>query len=442
MFITFGHLTKKCFLFLAVPISIFLRIILVYSTPKKNVFYLDFLQFLGRAINCILMLVFERSFVSTKIEKIDNKDTKSINIDQNIIEQGSPDIPLEDELKNKSSINNQYKLEHYKKGKMEKKRSLKKICLLILVCILDFVYITYYSIIIKIENLTNASGGLLSLSIIIRLFVIAILSKLIIKNTKLYRHHYLPIITLLILVIAINIFIIYKEVISDYFLKLTKFIFLELLSSLMYVCGAKYLSIAKGNIYKFLFIDGIIGIILSILLQVIAYFLPCNLVRNFIYNDPNECNDDDKNLKSMIKSFGFKELVKYFYLSIPLCLIIFCEVCSIWLLIFNFSVNHFGAISSFGLIFIYMFKANIQIGNSILYFIESFIIIFMSLVYNEIIILRFCDFDKNTAIEINKRSMKDSSCDFGKDEEEIYVKSNDNYIIMKEDIGETGDENS
>ena len=94
----------------------------------------------------------------------------------------------------------------------------------------------------------------------------------------------------------------------------------------------------------------------------------------------------------MIKSFGFEKFINVF--TVPLIIINFCEIWSIWLLISNFSVNHFGAICSCSIqLFAICFNIkNIQLGNYIVYTIGSIIIIFMAFVYNEIIILKFCDF--------------------------------------------------
>ena len=85
----------------------------------------------------------------------------------------------------------------------------------------------------------------------------------------------------------------------------------ELLFSVMYVFGAKYLSISKGNIFKLLLIEGIMGMILSILLQIIAYFfIPCKSIqesRFFIGKVPFCDNDPEHRIKTMIKIFDFEE---------------------------------------------------------------------------------------------------------------------------------------
>ena len=114
--------------------------------------------------------------------------------------------------------------------------------------------------------------------------------------------------------------------------------------------------------------------------------------------------DSHKNFQGMIESFNFKEIINSFYFSISLVSINFGEILFIWLLIFNFSVNHLGAICS-TLLFAFCFTiSQLQPVHYIVYIIGSVIITFMTFVYNEIIILRFCGFDTNTVIEIDKRS--------------------------------------
>ena len=427
MFISFGHLTRKSLLFLGVPITTVIHMVLISLSQNKNrIFFNGSIEFLGKLINGILWLLFEKRISSIKIEKLDskdNKDMKFVTADQNIPPQQNPDILNEDKLEKKCSIYNEYELDCYKKKKSEKKRNCKILCLLMLVCVLDFVYITCHSIMVKIGVYENTSGSLLLSSLLIRLSTIAVLSKLIIKNTKIYSHHFLSIIIIAIVTIAINVFSYIKE--KNYNLvNLLKMALPDLLNSIIYVLGAKYLLLTKGNIYKLLFIDGIIGIILSILLQVVVNFIPCSSVKNIFYET---CD------KSIIESFGFEEFITRY--SIPLVLIIFFETWLSWLLIYYFSVNHFCAICSIQLFSVCI----IQQQNLIVYIIGCVSIAFMALVYNEIIILRFCGLDTNTAIEIYKRALIDSNCDFGKDDDEIFTQSNDNYIIMKEDIGEVND---
>ena len=113
MFISFGQLTKKSYLFLVTPIVTFIRIMLINPTSKSSLFYHWFLKFLGRSISGLLWFAIERTIISIKKEKQYNKDTK-------LVEQNIPqdDILKKDEVNRKSSIYIQYELDYYKKKKM------------------------------------------------------------------------------------------------------------------------------------------------------------------------------------------------------------------------------------------------------------------------------------------------------------------------------------
>ena len=81
----------------------------------------------------------------------------------------------------------------------------------------------------------------------------------------------------------------------------------------------------------------------------------------------------------MINNFGFGQFEGFFtLLSI---LVNFLEMWSIWLLIFKFSVNHFGAICSIPLFFICFISEEIDF-SLIMIILGSIIIIFMTFVYN------------------------------------------------------------
>ena len=436
MFISCGHFTKKCLLFFLLPIAMFLDNVLISLTEDKNLFFHWFLKYVGRSITGILWFVFEREIVSSDKDKQYNEDTKLVKNDQNNTPQDNSEILNEDEFSQKNNASIQYELDLNKKMEMKKKKERKLLCFLIIICVLDFISQVCQITVFKSIYHRGRSGGLVSLTVVARLFAIAILSYFIIKNTKMNRHHYLSIIILIIVVIIINIFSCSTETDhnKDYFSKFLIMILPELLFSIMYVYGEKYLRKSKGNVYKLLFFDGIIGIILSILSQIIIYCSHnCDSNHGFFYED--FCTN---NQKTFIGSFGFDKLG---LISIPVILVNFCEGCLIWLLIYNFSANHFGAIYSIQ-IFSYCLTIN-KIGpmQYIVYSLGGIIIVFATFVYNEIIILRFCNLDKNTAVEINKRALEDFGCDFGVDEEDIHDKSNDNYLIMKEDLEETPDEN-
>ena len=438
MFISCGYFTKKCLLFLVVPVAIIIRLMLANFKGENNVFYQGFVQFFGKSINGILWLVVERSITSKKIEKLDDRDTMLVINDQNNSAQDNDDILNENENEpNRIRFESQHELNCKKIKKMENKRNCKKICFLIVICILDFFSVVCDTVTVKIKSYSEYSCGLIFLILAARLFEVAIFASFMIKNNKMYSHHYLSIIILIMVVIAINIFSIFKEENNNknYFLKLGLMLIPEVLFSITYVCYAKYLNITEGNVYKLLFINGIIGIILLILLQIVVYFfLPCNLVNKFFYEA--NCDNMNKNLSGMIKSFGFGNFLDI--ISVLLILINFCEICSKWLLVFNFSLNHLSAICSIPLIFYCLTRDGFKIENFILYILGIFIV-FMTFIYNEIIILRFCGFDENTAIEIHNRALEDLDSISETDVDKIIPKSNDNINQKKNE--KTSDEN-
>ena len=248
MLITFGNLAKKSLLFLAVPISSIIRLLLTNLAKKeinKDIFFHPFLKFTGRSLHFILVIILECMILSNKKKNENNKDALLIIPDQNDANMLSNSIP-----KRNNSVYSLYESDYNQKRKIEKKNKLIKISLLILVCILDFLFVTTSEIVINTRNYSKLTSGVISSTIAIRIFAIGILSKLIIKNAKMYRHHYLSIIIIFIVVIIINIFSlsIIKENNKDYFKILGLMNSPELFCSIMYVVGEKYLSLTNGNI--------------------------------------------------------------------------------------------------------------------------------------------------------------------------------------------------
>ena len=437
MIISFGHLTKKCLLFLAVPIVMFIDGVLtekIKLKKAKNMFHTCFLQFLGRSLHGFLWLAVKKRMVSSKIEEIEEQEEKNkmpILPDQNFHDEENKSEP------NSTYKYSQFELDCLEKRKMERKDNRKKLRFLILVCILDFFSVTIFTIVVEANIYVNRSCGQVFSTVTAKLFSIAILSHLIIKkNTKMYSHQYLSVLLILILIIYANIYSYTVDPVKskNYFSNLFLLMIPELLYSIMYVCGAKYLSISKGNIFKFLFIDGIIGMILSIILQIFfGFFKSCDIIKNkkiFYDADAPYCNGEK--FKTMIENLNFN---KYdFFISIFKISINFIETWFIWLLIFNFTVNHFGAIHSIPLLLSFLtYFNNFTLKNYIGRTLVSILIILNTFVYNEIIILRFCDLDKNTAVEIHKRAIKDIKYDNEEEEDEIDEKCNGDYFPSNED---------
>ena len=183
----------------------------------------------------------------------------------------------------------------------------------------------------------------------------------------------------------------------------SNFMCLELCCS-KYFSGIIYLRSSQGNVYKLLFINGIISLILSGILQFALSFLNCNNYSDFFYDKDQICYGD--RINTIIDILKDLELNKFLFLSILLIISTFIVLISIWLLIYNYTTIHFATIYTIPS-FILFFIENIGKTIVIYYIIMFLIIILMALIYNEIIILNFCGLEKETKMEIIKRSDDD-----------------------------------
>jgi len=183
-------------------------------------------------------------------------------------------------------------------------------------------------------------------------------------------------------------------------------LFNNILLCLLYVFGKKYLESFYVSPYSLILY---IGIICSFI------FFIYDLIVFLIVGD----NKDKNNIHGII--LGFKNNYSFTFV-IPFILdIIFSFSCNIgiWLSIYYFSPFHY-IISELISEYIYytydwLFgDNNYKEGNLILYSLIYLINLFFSLVFNEIIILNFCELDFNTKIKIEKREKDEilASLDF------------------------------
>ena len=104
----------------------------------------------------------------------------------------------------------------------------------------------------------------------------------------------------------------------------------------------------------------------------------------------------------------------------------------IFLLIYYFSLNHFGASFPMSSILLQFIKKSYS-GNELKYpyIAGSLIIIFMCFVYNEFIILKFCGLNKNTKIQIEKRALIDFNIISPKENNKENDENDDDEILTQ-----------
>ena len=430
MFISFGAVNLRWLLFLLVPTLIFFcNFIESYSKSDKNLFFFAFLRFFSRSLSFILWLILYKSvsFQKNIKKEEENFQRKEEDPDELLLSNINNNLSEDNSIARSKTYVSEYIL--YKK-KLENKNKdiLKKYkannIIILYTAILDFVSTTVKYIFGNIKYIQNISGGLNVLSSCARLALMTSLSYFLISNQKLKKHQYFSAIIILFVVIIISILSFFmedKESNNNYWIKLILMSIPEILYCFMYISGAYYLVKTQGNIYKLVFFNGIIGLTLSFIFQIIISFFSCGHIKTFFADESIICN------KEKIKIF-FQNFTSFQnfggVLTFLLIIVNFAEIISIWLLIYYFSITHFAAVFIIPSFFEFIFKEN-NLKFKIFSLIGCLLIIIMALIYNEIIILKFCGFDTNTKVEISKRSESESNLKLIEEEEE--KKDHDGY---------------
>ena len=304
--------------------------------------------------------------------------------------------------------------------KANKKRKMRIIKLSILISILDFLalYINVtYNIIITAANFVIKKVSISS-DVFFNVISKFALSTLIL-HLPIYRHHYLSLAINIILLIVFLIFDILliteaKEIIFG-----LKRIISLVLYSLEDIYAKILLSYDSISPYTYLFYRGIYLNILSLLYSIIFIFVKL---------------PDEKGVKSCI----FTRLWKVYehrlniLLYIILLFVNYLFNQNVLLIIDKFSPIHYAVgtvLETFGSFIITTFDGKVEVGEFFIYFVIYFISILAALIYNEIIVLNFCGFQKYTHLFLLKMANKDL--------ELTIINNNDNELIPEEECDES-----
>ena len=254
------------------------------------------------------------------------------------------------------------------------------------------------------DNLVN----LIPFRIMFRVSMFFLFFELFLHFEKIHRHQFISLLS--IILISLLVYFEYFKVIlekQNHFLlyHLPISFFQELTFCLYNAIGAKYLSISNGNVYKLLFFNGLFGIIMLFVINFLKDFIHCSE----LHIDENFCNNNK------LKPFYEKESLKIYkykdYIIIPITVIMsIIEMAFMWLLILYQTVNHLSVACAIHLFYRFIFGKKVISSNHYIFGISCLVFIFFfTLVFNEIIILRFCSLDKNTKEEIEKRAIDDKT---------------------------------
>jgi len=304
--------------------------------------------------------------------------------------------------------------------KANKKRKMRIIKLSILISILDFLalYINVtYNIIITaakfdIKKVTISSDVFFN---VISKFALSTL----ILHLPIYRHHYLSLAINIILLIVFLIFDILKITAAKEIIFGLKRIISLVLYSLEDIYAKILLSYDSISPYTYLFYRGIYLNILSLLYSIIFIFVKL---------------PDEKGVKSCI----FTRLWKVYEPRINILLYIILLFVNylfnqnVLLIIDKFSPIHYAVgtvLETFGSFIITTFDGKVEVGEFFIKFVIYFISILAALIYNEIIVLNFCGFQKYTHLFLLKKANKDL--------ELTIFNNNDNELIPEEECDES-----
>ena len=245
-----------------------------------------------------------------------------------------------------------------------------------------------------------------------------------ILKTKLYKHHYLAIATIIIFGIIYNIIMdvfTYENITKNY-KNYISFFFTEILFSLNYFLIKYFMHIKYMISYEILFYEGVFELTLGIITYIITTSI--NKLDNFI----DFCKEIKENPLQVLVIIG-------------LIIINFLYNTFLFIIIDAFSPFHIflsNVLSEF-IVFIYTFfefNENYDYTKIILGFILLILCLFMILVYIEIIELNFCGLSNMTIKNIELRARLDSLIDKVKSDDnnkKIDLKGNEYTIELKED---------
>ena len=405
MFIKCVTMTKKYILLILFPIfkiiGIALEKKLLFEKVKdlySNLFIIPFLISLGNIL-CVFLWIFRIKLNLRKNETLKDKP----NIEESFI--------IDRESKTRSKKRGMSQVEIFKEEIIKKNQMklLKEIFILfflglifLIATILNFAFFIYSKE--KKDNLII----LLFTSCIIRFLLMLIFSLFFLKEPdKIYRHQKFSL--LFIVSLAIIYFFTAFECSKEAFIRFSFLIGSDILYSLFYIGGKKYILITYKSPFKMIFFVGIICFILICILYFIFMDNNDNIIIEFFSDHLQKIIGIDIDIK---KNDIYINIYQYFdkinnniFLLIPKLILIFLNNFFEWQILSFFSINHFN--SSYFLYIIILPFINENVLNFWIFISFYILVVFFLLIFNEIIIIYSFSLEKNTIHEKRMRSIVD-----------------------------------
>lgn len=383
MLIEFSEFNLKLLLFIIYPIFIRIQDFskdAYIKNGKDNELFITFRHFLSFIFSGIFLLIFkirtrkiEQKQRATDFSTINENNEDDNNIDKNI------DYCIDNDIKIKplSPLD-------IVSNKIKRKKAINIIICLFLLSILGIVCI-YYGYFFKKDDYVLARH---SVRTFFGITNYTFLSYFILKQ-KLYRHHFIS--YGCIIIILIILFILSFPHLKEIWASILFYFLYEIFFGLYDVCIKKYMNVFYETPYFIMFCLGIITLFLLIIYDTITYFV-------------------NPSISGII--IGFKDNinnVRDFFLFFLDLIIEYIWNLSIWLLFYYFTPCHY-FISEYIDAYIYYILNFVKRNNNfystincIIFSVCFLLNIFFILIFNEIIILNFCNLDYNTSKRIKER---------------------------------------
>lgn len=440
MYVSFGYLDKKLLITLIFPCFIIIRRIIrnKYGDDyniNMNPYMQTSFKLLAFILCGILYLIVK---CRTKKESVNKKDN-NVKV-KNL--QSSSSLIVKNVKKEKCELivlNDDANINPVKEEQMENKKKERKKQLLF-VAFLSFLQISGALIkyIWKIEkNLSTDYNQTIDI-----LFQIVFLTafSIIFLKFSIYSHQILSLTILIICLIPyfIETFIFDKNK-NKIFLIIIYFFSVQILFCLSNVLGKKYLNIYIEDIFLLLFKMGIIG------------WIPLLIYDSIFHLFSSQDTSFHGIIPFFIDLFSDKdELSKKIILFFLDLFCSFLQEMSLWLTVYYFTPCHlfisevFGEFTDTTLKMFVNYDQNpkqYHIIQEITFYILYPIVIFFVLIFNEIIILNFCELNKNTKYQLNIRQKVDGNYDIDKHGNIIpFNNANRTSYLIEEDEEENNDE--
>ena len=366
----------------------------IEEKPNENNFFKLFRFYLSYILSIIFIAIIkyrtrdEKKNIFNKLKNINLEKKEESSYKNNDVNKSDGQIWINPQDKVKSDL---------KKEKKAKKRTF--IILLVVILLILNIFNLIFRGKYPDKNLNfELHIGRQSFGVLFEIIYFLILS-IYTMNYKIYRHHYVS-----LFVIFMNLIFLIISFITCFPEDTIKIIIYYVIYSFLFclycIVGKKYLNLFSNSPYSIMLFIGIISTIILFVYDIIMF--------SFFDN-----NDEKINKYGII--FGFKKmrgLSDIFAFIFDVIFNFFANI-GIWMTLYYYSPFHYIISQSMSeyLFILYdfiIFRREYKISDIVLYTIIYIINLIFFLVFNEIIILKFCGLNYNIKENIEERQIIDN----------------------------------